>query len=304
MWMLSLSSTTIAQTHESVPHPLSQLRVRDDVAYVRDGDPLQKCDLILPPTATRPCPVVVLVHGGGWISGDKWTLKSIGERLAQRNVAAVVINYRLAPKDKFPAQIDDVRLAIHFVRTHASEYGWDAERLGLLGYSAGGHLVALWQTLQDEPLTTRQAASAVSPSHPLWQSKSAARLAIAGGPPCDFRDLPPGNTSLAYWLGGSRGECPDAYRLASPASHASQPDGPIVLIHGQADNIVPVESSERMHRELTNSGATSRLVLVPRLGHMLTFLSPAFQKDPVNDLVQRLQSLDLPIRAGKQPRDE
>ncbi len=219
-------------------------------------------------------PVVIVVHGGGWISGDKWTLEGYSRLFARHGFVVVTINYRLAPAHKFPAQVDDVRQAMLWVKENADRLTIDLNRLGMFGYSAGGHLSALVASLADERIEARVAASQWSPTDARWKKLPTIHAVCAGGPPCDFRSLPIDNTSLAYFLGGSRREIPDTYTAASPAAHVSPADPVTQIIHGESDLIVPLLSSRQYHKAQVSAGIDSRLEVMPNQGHMVTFLNP------------------------------
>jgi triacylglycerol lipase len=167
------------------------------------------------------------------------------------------IDYRLAPAHKFPAQLDDCRDAVRFMRREAARYKIDPNRIAGCGYSAGGHLVCLLATgdaapadgTGAEPISTRLQAVA------------------AGGVPCDFRQLDLDSTFLAYWLGGTRRQCPDKYEAASPRAFVSPDDPPMFLYHGQKDWLVPRMSSEMMVQSLRDSKVPAELFVVPDAGH-------------------------------------
>ncbi len=234
------------------------------------------CDVYSPLTAAPPhgYPVVIVIHGGGWISGDKWTVEGYSRLLARNGFVAITINYRLAPKYKFPAQVDDVREALLWTSENAEKYSIDLNRLGLFGYSAGGHLSALVAALGDEPLTVRAAASSWPITDSRWNRLPAIGAVFAGGPPCDFRSLPIDNSALAYFLGGSRREVPEVYVAASPAAHVSSSDPATQIIHGEGDLLVPIVGSEQLHKAQQAAGIDSRFERIPKQGHMVTFLNP------------------------------
>jgi triacylglycerol lipase len=238
----------------------------------RDG----LCDLYLPTKTTPPSghPVVLVVHGGGWSSGDKWAIGGYSRQLARNGFAAVTINYRLAPKNKFPTQVDDIRQALIWIQRERRRYSLDTDRVGLFGYSAGGHLVTLVASLADEPIEVQAGASTWEVDDRRWQLVPKVAAVCAGGPPCDFRILPVANQTLAYFLGGSRGELPDVYRAASPTAHVSAPDPVTQIIHGENDMIVPLRSSQAFHEAQRAAGVDTRLQIMSKQGHLLTFLNP------------------------------
>jgi acetyl esterase/lipase len=234
------------------------------------------CDVYSPasraPSPGRPA--VVVVHGGAWISGDKWTLEGYSRSLARDGFVAVTINYRLAPAHRFPSQLDDVRSALVWTKDNAERFSIDLNRIGVFGYSAGGHLSALIAALADEPIAVRAAASEWSETDARWQRLPTIRALCAGGPPCDFRTLPIDNTALAYFLGGSRRQKSAVYAAASPAAHVSPSDPVTQIIHGDSDLLVPLVGSRQFHQAQLAAGVDSRLEVMPDQGHLATFLDP------------------------------
>ncbi len=233
-------------------------------------------------------PVVLAIHGGGWATGHKWTMDRHARQLAEQGFAVVSINYRLAPAAKFPDQVDDVRAALAWVGQQADRFHFDLDRVGLYGYSAGGHLALMVATVADEPWRRVEPTSRWAKDDPRWKRLPKIAAVCIGGPPTDFRDLPPDNTALAYFLGGSRRECPEVYEAASPICFASHGDPPIQIIHGEADGIVPAKNSQRYHQALLRSGVDASLQTLPGKGHLFAFLSPQLTEWMVGFFDQKL----------------
>lgn len=278
---------------ESAP-TANQIRIEKDLNYCSRTDRSGRCDVYLP-SHSAPAngyPVVVVVHGGGWISGDKWTVEGYSRALARSGIAAVTSNYRLAPEHKFPAQVDDVRQVLIWVKQNAERYSWNPQRVGMFGYSAGGHLTSLVSALADEPLPVRATASAWPVEDQRWQQLPKVQAICVGGPPCDFRSLPMDNTTLGYFLGGSRREKPDAYIAASPSAHVSSSDPPTQIIQGEDDLLVPLSGSRQFHQTQIAAGIDSRLEIMPGQGHMLTFLNPKTRAKMVAFFQEHLQTAD------------
>jgi len=211
------------------------------------------------PRGEGPYPGILVVHGGAWMTGNRNQLAGVAKRLAESGYVAVAISYRLAPKYIFPAQIEDCRAAVRWMRTEAKRLKIDSDRLGGYGYSAGGHLVALLAMADDEN----------SPNDEIPSARLQA--IVAGGAPLDFRLLPAESHRLAYWLGGSRSEKPDNYRNASPAAFVSRDDPPSFFFHGENDRLVPVISPLAMHVLLKAAGVTSQTYTVAGAGHIQAF---------------------------------
>jgi triacylglycerol lipase len=251
-----------------------------NVAYVERDSVKLKADFYLP-KAAKTAPGVLVVHGGAWIVGNKSHMEFIARRLAEEGFVAMSIQYRLAPQAIFPAQIDDCQAAVRFLREHAKMYHVDPERIAGYGYSAGGQLVALLGTLPDTA-TEETKSTPASPSTRL-------QAVVAGGAPCDFRPLPATSTQLAYWLGGTRAEKPEAYECASPACYVSADDPPTLFFHGEADSLVPILSPKAMVAALTVAGVKSRLYTVPQAGHIAAFRDQGAVEEAVKFLKAELE---------------
>ncbi len=239
-----------------------------------------RCDVYLP--AGEPpadgFPAVLVIHGGGWAAGDKWTMGSYCRSLNDDGFAAISINYRHAPAAKFPSQADDVRQALIWIAKQSERFHLDVGRLGAFGYSAGGHLATLIGFLGDAPPSERAATTAWLNDDSRWQELPKLIAVCAGAPPCDFRPLPLDNTGLAFFLGGSRRELPDIYRAASPAAHVTSGDPPVQLIHGDKDILVPIDGSHALLQALSQAGVDGKLETISDQGHLVTFVHPRTQE--------------------------
>jgi acetyl esterase/lipase len=210
-------------------------------------------DLHVPEDAAD-VPVVVWIHGGGYISGDRRYLPltlepdSVFTALTAAGLACATIDYRLAAEAGWPAPLDDVAAAISFLRETAAEYGLDATRLAVWGESAGGHL-ALMAALTDPGV-----------------------VAVVGWYPLtDLALLPPSAFGGAAQLLGRRAaEHPDLIADASPITHVSAASPPCLLVHGDSDEALPAVHSERFHEALTTVGVESACHIVPGAGHCFT----------------------------------
>lgn len=227
----------------------------------RESGPL-KAD-VYSPRGEGPFPGVLVVHGGAWRMGTRGQLAGVAQKLAKNGFVAVAISYRLAPVYKFPAQIDDCKAAVRWMRASAEELKIDPDRIGGFGYSAGAHLVTLLGTTDPDDGLEGIADPSTAPSTRL-------QAVACGGAPCDFRPIPADIEGLAFWLGGSRAQKPEQYRLASPASFVTPDDPPMFFFHGENDNLVPLVSPQQMRDALADAGVTTDLHVVPRLGHIAT----------------------------------
>lgn len=233
-------------------------------------------DLYWPVKFSAPLPVIVWVHGGGWKNGSKEGCPA--KWLAGHGFAVASINYRLTHEAQWPAQIDDCRDAIRFLRRSAERFGLDAEHIGAWGSSAGGHLVAILGTIDP-------------PSHEVVSGRVQAVCDWFG--PSDLLTMPPNvvseNRTLeqvsksngALLLGATVRDVPDKAKHASGLYHVSSDDPPFLIVHGDQDPGVPIEQSERLAAALRQAGVQTTLHVVKGAGHG----GKLFQTEEVNALV-------------------
>lgn len=272
------SATSTAGDNQISSEPITNYKVkiiRDEI-YQSGVGRAGQCDIFMPdplPLDSK-LPPVILVHGGGWVGGDKWNLKSYAYQLAEKGFFALTINYRHAPKHRFPAQVDDVRLAMLWLKGEQNRFQVDMNRLGMFGYSAGGHLTALVCSIANQNIRTQSSTSHWETEDTRWQQLPEVQAMCIGGPPCNFQSLPPDNTSMKFFLGDSRRNAQATYLAASPLAHVSKGDPPTMIIHGETDIMVPMKGSQIFHDAQVAAGIDSQLKILPKQGHFLTFLNP------------------------------
>ena len=228
-----------------------------------------KCD-VYQPDSTEPMPAVVMIHGGGWRQGSKVSMLRHARRVARVGYVVVSINYRLAPRHPWPAQIDDCQYAIRWLRHNAAQYNVDPDRIGVFGYSAGGHLAALLGTTGSAQDKSWLQGLSKEEEHLNDVSPKVSAVAI-GGAPCDFSWIAPQSTVLKYWMQGTREAMPEKYSQASPVEHITKDDAPFFIFHGTRDFLVPVKSSSGFHEALLEQEIPSTLLTVEGAGHLYTF---------------------------------
>lgn len=242
-------------------------RTERDLIYKTAGGRPQKLDLFFPPEGTGPFPVIVWIHGGGWRSGSKENCLPARTGFPQRGFAVASVNYRLTDAATFPAQIEDCKAAVRWLRAHAGKYGLDAERFGAWGSSAGGHLAALLGT-SDAPgaLDTGDHLEFSSRVQAVCDYYGPADLCSMAGPDGFERHARP-EAPVSMLLGGAASENPDLAKAASPVSHVSSHDPPFLIVHGDKDRTVPVEQSRLLHQALRDAQVESDLLILPGAGH-------------------------------------
>jgi acetyl esterase/lipase len=211
------------------------------------------------PDGAGPFPAVLVIHGGSWQRGSRSEMARFARRLVQAGYAVYNIDYRLAPEHRYPAQLEDVRAAFAWLHGRARSLSVDPDRIAVMGYSAGAHLALL--------LGLADSGGAPRP-----------RAVVAGGAPSDLTAYP-NSPTLAALIGDSGTALPDVYAEASPISHVSPGDPPVLLYHGALDLIVDVEQSRRLQAKLREAGVHAELLEEPWSGHGTAFLldSDAFR---------------------------
>jgi acetyl esterase/lipase len=181
---------------------------------------------------------------------------------------AASVAYRFVPTHRFPSQVHDVKQAIRFLRKNAATYGIDPDRLGAMGFSAGGHLAMLLGTTggeNDDGLIEK----ADQWSEPIDQSSKVQAVVSYFGP-TDFTqgNIPPAASHLVSdFLGGKFDDVPDAYRDASPALYVDSTDAPVLLFQGTRDPLVPYQQAVKMADAMTRSNVDGRIELLVNASH-------------------------------------
>jgi acetyl esterase/lipase len=229
----------------------------EDVPYDKRFE-ATKLDLFMPDDDGSTRPAVMMIHGGAWASGDKRNLRGMAVELARSGYAAASINYRLLPDGSFPHMFRDVGCALAFLQKNAGRYHIDPDRIGVMGYSAGGHLSALLGVSWDDPLFAPDCSSG-SPSRPA--------AVIPGAGVYDLR----GNDSalIEELMGGEPNEVPERYRAASPLARVDGDEPPFLIIGGGADWFVDTDQARDMRDALRGAGSHAELLMLAGTGHLV-----------------------------------
>ncbi|SOD98159.1 alpha/beta hydrolase [Blastococcus haudaquaticus] len=230
------------------------------------------------PATDAPAPLVVWVHGGAFMMGDRRYLPEtlrpdqVFDALLEAGLAVATVDYRHALEAPFPAQLHDLKAAVRYLRAHADELGVSTDRIGAWGESAGGHLVALLG-LTGSRDDLEGSHGVVGPSSAVdvvvdWYGLSdMATMPRKAPPPQVAAMLPPElHTPPEDQL--LRGLSGDALLDASPVHHVRADSPPFLLVHGTADWLVPYAQSEQLHAALTAVGVESRLVPIEGAQHI------------------------------------
>jgi acetyl esterase/lipase len=239
-----------------------------DVVYVEHGT-FQKLDLFVPPNVVSP-PVVLYIHGGGWLTGDK---NDVPQFLFKTGYAVAAINMRPTSVARFPAQIDDCISALHWLQENAKRYGYSGDNVIVVGISSGAHLAALMGTMQ---YPGREAVKCVVDVSGPVNFLSIVAHAHPTVPGQVYFCSPKGH--IAALIGGPPLKKQDAALKASPITYTDAKSAPVLIIHGGMDEIVPYEQANEFHRRLDVFGVKNDLVILPNAAHNMApdLWSPVF----------------------------
>ena len=250
---------TLPRKLTPAPEGIEALR---DITFATVDDQNLQLDLYRTKEASGPLPVIVWVHGGGWKNGSKDRCPAAW--LATHDFAVASIDYRLTHQAQWPAQIDDCRAAVRWLRENAKTLTLNPDRVGAWGSSAGGHLVALLGTL-DAPASE--------------ETSSQVQAVCDWFGPTDLLTMPPNTISEtrtkadiaqsngAKLLGSTVRDVPALAKQASALYQVSEDDPPFLIMHGEKDPGVPLSQSQRLHEKLLTTGAQSELKVIANAGH-------------------------------------
>lgn len=257
-------------------------RVYPNVVYGKaaGGSPLT-ADVYAPAARAKPAPVVIMIHGGGFDTGDKTELTPYAEAMAAEGFVIVNVNYTLSTPGSggYPRQVQEIQGAIRWSTSHARQYGGDPARLALVGFSAGGYLAAM-AGLRESGLKGRPVKAVVTLSAPLdlpaLEQIFRARISACGYrsscPQLPDAPQPSSFGTLFDFLGCPKGNCPAALiRDASPRSQVSAAD-PAFLIFNSADELIPSSQATDMGSALRADRVPEQVVIIPGSQHGEAYL--------------------------------
>jgi acetyl esterase/lipase len=234
------------------------VQTRLNQSYTSTGGASLLYDLFLPDTSEPP-PLVICIHGGGWISGEKEGMREIAGILVSRGYAAAAPQYRLAPLHPYPSAVEDICHFRQFAAEQAREWRVDPDRIGVFGNSAGGHLAAMAALFTNDEFAESPIKAVVDVcgisdvTNPRVQ-----HFPISWGFLEQFMNVPfEGHDQV--------------YREASPLFHVKAGAPPFLLVHGEADDIVPVSQSVALAEALKEAGVPVELHCLPHEGHALSY---------------------------------
>jgi len=252
--------------------------IEKDIAYLGPGRG-EKCDIYTPtgPKTNERFGGIVIIHGGGWRSGDKGKSReqNIGTTLAKAGYVCISINYLLAKQDQptWPRNLQDCKTAVQFLRKNARRLNLDPDNIGVIGGSAGGHLAAMVGLTGTD--------NTFEPPGPYQGISSEVQAVVPMYGIYDLVKAEPFKPAWQWFLGKTRQQDPNLYASASPVTHIDANDPPFLILHGSADTVVNYSQSIELHDKLARSGVKSRLILIDRAVHSFDLQPPQRDLRPV-----------------------
>ncbi len=230
----------------------STFETKKDLVFTTDDWPASLLADIYHPQLQGKRPAIVLIHGGGWNGNERrGDMVEIAKALAKRGYVVMNTSYRRTPNWKWPAQADDIQAAIQYLRRNSDALGIDADRIGVWGYSAGGHLALV---------------AGADPSNQI-------KAIVAGAAPTDLTIWPDGKLT-GLLMGGPLKGREQLYRDASPVYQITKATPPVFLYHGTKDELVVPAHVRRLEKELTKKKVPYEVFWIKGRGHMTTHLFP------------------------------
>ena len=246
-----------------------EFTIENNIVYGKGGSEELKLDMARP-NGSGPFPALVLIHGGGWSGGNRAGFHGLAIEAAKRGYVAMTISYRLTQPDTttklgkvpFPAQINDCKCAVRWLRANADKYHVDQKRIAVGGGSAGGHLSLL------VGLTDASHKLEGDGGHADQSSRVQAVVNIFG--PTDMAELWKTSPDARPFIKGLIGEpeqAAAAYKAASPVTYISDDDPPVLTLHGDKDTLVPPSQAKLLDEKMKAAKAKHELLILEGAGH-------------------------------------
>ena len=250
-----------------------EIAFEEGVTYGKVGEVDLQLDIAYPKEGTGPYPAIVFIHGGAWAGGTRKDYRGSIENAARRGYVGAAISYRLTQFDPatkiakfpFPAQIQDCKCAVRWLRSVAEKYHIDQEKIGVTGGSAGGHLSLLVGMATSENQFDGDGGHAE-------QSSRVNAVVNYCGPTelvAEYNDIVPVRDFLIALCKGTPEAAADMYKLASPLTYVSKDNPPILTFHGDADDIVPVNQAKVLDEAMKKVGGQHEMIIFSGVGHAI-----------------------------------
>ncbi len=248
-----------AKTERKAPAGLTW---EQDVVFGKGGETELHLDIARPTATGKSLPCIVVIHGGGWRGGNfKQHVPQIFD-FAKAGYVSASVQYRLVPAGRWPAQIEDVKCAVRYLRANADKYGIDKQRFGAIGFSAGAHLSMLLGSMDEKDGLEGNGGS------PGESSKVQAVVSYFGPTDLAAKDFPANVNGMIYdFMGGLPDEKPENFKAASPVNYIDKTDSPMLMFMGTKDRLVPYNQAYLLADSLTTAGVGGRVELIIGADH-------------------------------------
>lgn len=240
-----------------------EVQVEQGLVYGKAGTTELKLNLAMPKEGDGPFPAIVCIHGGGWRGGKRESLNDVTHLFARKGYVAVTVSYRLVPDAKFPAQIQDCKAAVRWLRANAKKYHTDPEHIGAVGFSAGGHLCCLLGVTDKKDGLEGDGGNA--------DQSSRVQAVVSYFGPTDLCEKTWGKDLeekvLAPFVGAAFDEKPELYKKVSPVTYVNKGAPPFLFFHGSKDTLVAPRHSRVMCDKLQAAGGSAKVVIMDGEGH-------------------------------------
>ena len=239
-----------------------KIDVKNDVVYTKAGGDELKVDVAYPAEGDGPFPAVLVIHGGGWRGGNKSDMRPALAEFARKGYVAASPQYRFCPKDVFPAQVHDVKAAVRWLKANAKDYKANPDKVGAVGFSAGGHLSML--------LGFTGPADGLEGDAPEGSPDTKIRAVVNYFGPTDLAasDLPEATRPLVRdFLGGKPADKPKEASQASPLTFVSKGDAAVLTFQGTRDPLVPMTQAIKLAEKMGEEGVPGRVEILVGAGH-------------------------------------
>jgi acetyl esterase/lipase len=260
---------------------LMNYEVVNNLTYAIASNYECKLDLWVPTDSDKPVPTLIYIHGGGWVSGKREQYALMFLPFIEMGFAVANVQYRMAHVSPAPSAVQDCRAALRWVIYNADRYGFDTEKLVLFGHSAGAHLALMtgmltsadgfdWEIPGGSDTEREEAMFRYYADHAAGKDEMEVAAIIEWAGITDVNDLLSGPNRKGYalvWM-GTVPYAEDLARSVSPLNYVRPGLPPMLLIHGDADPIVPYDHAVRLHEALDEAGVRNGLVTIPGGGHV------------------------------------
>ncbi len=268
--LLIVATSGFAQTNPVIDALPKGTILHSNISYNNDTLPKHLLDIYLPDNAKGKVPLVIFIHGGGWLSNDKYAdmgyMKKTVAEIVSSGFALASIDYRFSTQAVFPAQMLDCNRAISYLYDNADKYSFDKSRFALMGFSAGGHLASMVGLSKNNDVS----AFFMPKTSKLFSFKAV--VDFYG--PAELILFPGSNDAKSpegLLIGAAPLSRPDLAKAASPITYVDQNDPPFLIIHGEKDEMVATKHSHLLSAWLNVMGVQNELVIVkdaPHFGEM------------------------------------